>query len=79
VSPSALLKADREMPAGALGIIVGAGMLIEGGDPVRLSPIRTTNAGQGFRASGGRRGECYGLASAHWMCPSKPGDVAIAR
>ena len=30
-------------------MIVGAGTMIEAGDPVKLSPIRTTNAGQGFQ------------------------------
>jgi cell wall-associated NlpC family hydrolase len=34
---------------GHVAMIVGNGTMIEAGDPVELSPIRTTNAGQGFR------------------------------
>jgi hypothetical protein len=30
-------------------MIVGNGQMIEAGDPVKLSPIRTTNVGQGFQ------------------------------
>ena len=36
-------------PAWHVGIYTGNGMMIEAGDPVQLSPIRTTNAGQGFQ------------------------------
>jgi cell wall-associated NlpC family hydrolase len=34
---------------GHVAMIVGNGLMIEAGDPVKLSPIRTTNAGQGFQ------------------------------
>jgi hypothetical protein len=30
-------------------MVVGNGLMIEAGDPVKLSPVRTTNAGQGFQ------------------------------
>jgi hypothetical protein len=30
-------------------MIVGNGQMIEAGDPIHLSLIRTTNAGQGFQ------------------------------
>ena len=28
---------------------IGKGLIAEAGDPIQLSPIRTTNAGQGFQ------------------------------
>lgn len=34
---------------GHVAMIVGNGVMIEAGDPVKLSPIRTENAGQGFQ------------------------------
>jgi hypothetical protein len=30
-------------------MVVGNGIMIEAGDPVKLSPIRMDNAGQGFQ------------------------------
>jgi cell wall-associated NlpC family hydrolase len=49
VSPGALLPGDLAVWDGHVAMIVGDGMMIEAGDPVQLSPIRTTNAGQGFQ------------------------------
>jgi cell wall-associated NlpC family hydrolase len=49
VSPSALLPGDLAVWDGHVAMVVGDGMMIEAGDPVQLSPIRTTNAGQGFQ------------------------------
>ncbi|WP_029116629.1 C40 family peptidase [Mycobacterium sp. URHB0044] len=34
---------------GHVAMVVGDGLMIEAGDPVKLSPIRTTNAGEGFQ------------------------------
>ncbi len=49
VSPSALLPGDLAVWDGHVAMVVGNGMMIEAGDPVQLSPIRTTNLGQGFQ------------------------------
>lgn len=48
VSPGALRPGDLAVWDGHVAMIVGNGMMIEAGDPVQLSAIRTTNAGQGF-------------------------------
>ena len=40
---------DALTDAGHLAMVVGNGQMIEAGDPVKLSPIRTDNAGQGFQ------------------------------
>jgi peptidoglycan DL-endopeptidase CwlO len=34
---------------GHVAMIVGNGAMVEAGDPVQLSPIRTTNLNQGFQ------------------------------
>ncbi len=49
VSQSSLRPGDLAVWDGHVAMVVGAGMMIEAGDPVQLSPIRTTNAGQGFQ------------------------------
>ena len=49
VSPNALLPGDLAVWDGHVAMVVGNGMMIEAGDPVQLSPIRTTNLGQGFQ------------------------------
>jgi len=49
VAPGALLPGDLAVWDGHVAMIVGDGTMIEAGDPVKLSPIRTTNAGQGFQ------------------------------
>ncbi len=49
VSPDALLPGDLAVWDGHVAMIVGNGMMVEAGDPVGLSPIRTTNLGQGFQ------------------------------
>ncbi len=49
VSPNALLPGDLAVWDGHVAMIVGDGMMIEAGDPVQLSPIRTTNLSQGFQ------------------------------
>ncbi|WP_102142179.1 C40 family peptidase [Mycobacterium hubeiense] len=49
VSSNQLRPGDLAVWDGHVAMIVGNGMMIEAGDPVQLSPIRTTNAGQGFQ------------------------------
>jgi cell wall-associated NlpC family hydrolase len=49
VNPGALRPGDLAVWDGHVAMIVGNGTMIEAGDPVQLSPIRTTNAGQGFQ------------------------------
>ena len=49
VDPGALRPGDLAVWDGHVAMIVGDGTMIEAGDPVQLSPIRTTNAGQGFQ------------------------------
>ena len=46
--PSGLRLSDLAVWDGHVAAVVGNGMMIEAGDRVQLSPIRTTNAGQGF-------------------------------
>jgi cell wall-associated NlpC family hydrolase len=49
VDRGALRPGDLAVWDGHVAMIVGNGLMIEAGDPVKLSPIRTTNAGQGFQ------------------------------
>ena len=49
VSADALRPGDLAVWDGHVAMIVGDATMIEAGDPVKLSPIRTTNAGQGFQ------------------------------
>jgi peptidoglycan DL-endopeptidase CwlO len=49
VNQASLRPGDLAVWDGHVAMIVGNGMMIEAGDPVQLSPIRTTNAGQGFQ------------------------------
>jgi cell wall-associated NlpC family hydrolase len=49
VSRGSLRPGDLAVWDGHVAMIVGDGLMIEAGDPVKLSPIRTTNAGQGFQ------------------------------
>ncbi|QRY54211.1 C40 family peptidase [Mycolicibacterium septicum] len=49
VSPGTLRPGDLAVWDGHVAMIVGANTMIEAGDPVKLSPVRTTNAGQGFQ------------------------------
>ena len=49
VDAGALRPGDLAVWDGHVAMIVGNGTMIEAGDPVQLSPIRTTNAGQGFQ------------------------------
>jgi cell wall-associated NlpC family hydrolase len=44
-----LRPGDLAVWDGHVAMIVGNGIMIEAGDPVKLSPIRTDNAGQGFQ------------------------------
>ena len=44
-----LRPGDLAVWDGHVAMVVGSGQMIEAGDPVRLSPIRTDNAGQGFQ------------------------------
>jgi cell wall-associated NlpC family hydrolase len=49
VDASSLRPGDLAVWDGHVAMIVGNGTMIEAGDPVKLSPIRTDNAGQGFQ------------------------------
>ncbi|MDH6196872.1 cell wall-associated NlpC family hydrolase [Mycobacterium frederiksbergense] len=49
VSAGSLRPGDLAVWDGHVAMVVGAGTMIEAGDPVKLSPVRTTNAGQGFQ------------------------------
>jgi cell wall-associated NlpC family hydrolase len=49
VDAGGLRPGDLAVWDGHVAMIVGNGQMIEAGDPVQLSPIRTTNAGQGFQ------------------------------
>jgi cell wall-associated NlpC family hydrolase len=49
VDRGSLRPGDLAVWDGHVAMIVGNGQMIEAGDPVKLSPIRTTNAGQGFQ------------------------------
>jgi cell wall-associated NlpC family hydrolase len=49
VNAASLRPGDLAVWDGHVAMIVGNGTMIEAGDPVKLSPIRTTNAGQGFQ------------------------------
>jgi cell wall-associated NlpC family hydrolase len=49
VDRGSLRPGDLAVWDGHVAMIVGNGTMIEAGDPVKLSPIRTTNAGQGFQ------------------------------
>ncbi|AKS35525.1 C40 family peptidase [Mycolicibacterium goodii] len=49
VAANALRPGDLAVWDGHVAMIVGPNTMIEAGDPVQLSPIRTTNAGQGFQ------------------------------
>ena len=49
VEASDLRPGDLAVWDGHVAMIVGNGQMVEAGDPVKLSAIRTTNAGQGFQ------------------------------
>ena len=49
VDPGSLRPGDLAVWDGHVAMIVGNETMIEAGDPVQLSPIRTDNAGQGFQ------------------------------
>lgn len=49
VAASSVLPGDLVVWDGHVAMIVGGGLMVEAGDPVQLSPIRTANAGQGFQ------------------------------
>nr|WP_090345967.1 C40 family peptidase [Mycolicibacterium malmesburyense]CRL78539.1 NPL/P60-family protein membrane protein [Mycolicibacterium malmesburyense] len=49
VAAGDLRPGDLAVWDGHVAMIVGNGQMIEAGDPVQLSPIRSTNAGQGFQ------------------------------
>ncbi|MFI5509501.1 C40 family peptidase [Mycobacterium sp. NPDC051804] len=49
VSAGSLRPGDLAVWDGHVAMVVGNGTMIEAGDPVRLSPVRTDNAGQGFQ------------------------------
>lgn len=49
VASDSVLPGDLAVWDGHVAMIVGDGTMVEAGDPVKLSPIRTVNAGQGFQ------------------------------
>jgi cell wall-associated NlpC family hydrolase len=49
VDGGSLRPGDLAVWDGHVAMIVGDGLMVEAGDPVQLSPVRTTNAGQGFQ------------------------------
>ncbi|MGV0795086.1 C40 family peptidase [Mycolicibacterium sp. XJ1819] len=49
VDAGSLRPGDLAVWDGHVAMVVGNGTMIEAGDPVKLSPIRTDNAGQGFQ------------------------------
>lgn len=49
VNQSTLRPGDLAVWDGHVAMVVGNGQMIEAGSPVKLSPIRTSNAGQGFQ------------------------------
>jgi cell wall-associated NlpC family hydrolase len=49
IDPGSLRPGDLAVWDGHVAMVVGNGTMIEAGDPVQLSPIRTDNAGQGFQ------------------------------
>ncbi|MDT5178524.1 MAG: peptidoglycan DL-endopeptidase CwlO [Mycobacterium sp.] len=49
VTRATLRPGDLAVWDGHVAMVVGNGLMIEAGDPVKLSPVRTTNAGQGFQ------------------------------
>jgi cell wall-associated NlpC family hydrolase len=48
VDPGELLPGDLAVWSGHVAMVVGNGQMVEAGDPVAVSPIRTSNAGQRF-------------------------------
>ncbi|MFW0784334.1 C40 family peptidase [Gordonia sp. CPCC 206044] len=49
VSRAHLQPGDLAVWDGHVAMYVGNGQMVEAGDPVQISPVRTTNAGQGFQ------------------------------
>ena len=49
VAAADLRPGDLAVWDGHVAMVVGNGTMIEAGDPVQLSPVRTSNAGQGFQ------------------------------
>ena len=49
VDAGSLRPGDLAVWDGHVAMIVGDGVMVEAGDPVKLSAVRTTNAGQGFQ------------------------------
>ena len=49
VDAGSLRPGDLAVWDGHVAMVVGDGVMVEAGDPVQLSAIRTTNAGQGFQ------------------------------
>jgi cell wall-associated NlpC family hydrolase len=49
VDQASLRPGDLAVWDGHVAMVVGNGLMVEAGDPVKLSAIRTTNAGQGFQ------------------------------
>lgn len=47
-SQDQLLPGDLVVWSGHVAMVIGDGLMIEAGDPVKINPIRTTNAGQSF-------------------------------
>lgn len=48
VDQGSVMPGDLAVWDGHVAMVIGNSMMVEAGDPVQISPIRTTNAGQGF-------------------------------
>ncbi|WP_078308658.1 MULTISPECIES: C40 family peptidase [unclassified Mycobacterium] len=48
IDQGSVMPGDLAVWDGHVAMVIGNGMMVEAGDPVQISPIRTTNAGQGF-------------------------------
>lgn len=48
VAPDALLPGDLVVWSGHVAMVIGDGQMVEAGDPVQISPVRTSNQGDAF-------------------------------
>ncbi|MEE2035385.1 C40 family peptidase, partial [Rhodococcus chondri] len=49
VDAGAVMPGDLAVWDGHVAMVVGNGMMVEAGDPVAVTPVRTTNSGMGFQ------------------------------
>ena len=74
-----LLLSDLAVWDGHVAMVVGNGMMIEAGDRVQLSPIRTTNAGRGFHGFFRPRPDNVSGDSSVQPLPTAPSAARVAR